>query len=556
MPISYSYTNGVKRASHLKASYAKIRVRKAFLLRGDASNVSCLSNLYFLLEAGLICEYIFDCLFLADIIRLDSAMSCAYTRPSFLKVLRLYMKKVFIHNSVIKGNQIKWVVARDITVEKCKLEDIKESKFIKLIHSQKFLQSIIYLDISRVNIYIENEHLKTLIKNCSNLQELYLSSTNCQITNKTLLLLSKYCPKLSIIDFNTKPLTYYRTIGGLKTFIKHCKNLKNIKFLFDLLDITQLNDIVYTGEVCGNCITTMDINLEGTYHDHLFTFVLNRLTDMLIQTYNNLTRISLTGVYDIDIEGDEVPSAEAGRAIDALLVSHLGLEQLTLTSLYISIQTANVLTSMNKLTKLELLWCYFDDESIILLSTALPQLTHVDLIGSSITDVAIVAVAQNCTELESLDISEQVLLTDASMYALAKHCPKLQVLTMRELVLVTDPGLHAVVKGCPLLRELNLSLCSKLGACIYDICDNCLKLQYITIPVYDYDIITYLLQHGGRLHRISWKNTDHPKVRIPKAMPAMRILLSQYNWEPTASEVAYNHIGYERKYGYTISSSA
>ena len=558
MPISYSYTNGVKRASHLKASYTKVRVRKSFLLRGDASKVSCLCSLYFLLEAGLLCEYIFDCLFLTDIIHLDSAMSCANTRPSFLIVLRLYMKKVFTHNSVIKGNQIKWLVARDITIEKCKLEDIRGKKFTKFINSQKIIQSIIYLDLSKVDVYITNEHFIILFKNCPNLLELYLSS-NCQITNRTLIYISTYCPKLCIIDFGTQPLTSYRTIHGLKTYINRCRNLKNIKFTFSQLEINQLNDIVYTGEICGKYINTIDINLEGSYQHHLFTFILNRITNMLIQNYINLICISLIGVYDINIDEveEEEQSVEAGQAINTLLIAYAGLEQLTLTSLYISIHTANIITSMTRLTKLELLWCYYYDESIILLSTALPHLTHVDLVGSScITDAAIMALAQNCIKLESVDISEQALLTDASLYALAKHCPQLQVLHMRELVLVTDPGLRAVVTGCPLLRELDLSSCSKLGACIYDICDSCPKLQDLIIPVHDYDIITYLLQHGGRLHRVSWKNTDYEKVRIPKATPDIRILLLQYNWEPRASEVAYNYIGYDRKYGYTISSSA
>ena len=573
-----------------------------FRLRGDATKLSRLGHLFMTLERGLIIEYIFHYLNVSDIIHIDLAMSCAYTRPSFLGAHRVYMTKILRLHITIKDTQFDWLLKRVIRLRKCKLlitnNTNKLRKLFKLFDSKFVVYNLTHITLhetetlaltmtcyGRVKVVNWLGVIRSIAEKCPNLLELTIS-LSFNVTDELLIALSTGCPNLTLIDIGAKPLTSYTT-EGLKALTTTCIHLKTIRLGFkECKDNELCNTIHDVGVCCGSYIDTMYIKLDDT--SPVFTTILNNITTELVTYYPTLKNLKIVLCTDDDDEDvSEVPTdalveneaagaaaaaavgdgAGAGgggggavnvdgpvvgndgdtdQALDLLSTAYPMLEHLSLVYMGFTEHTVELLSRFVNVTHLSIIYSGLYDDDVALLSTVLPHLTHLDFTGCHLTDPGVITLAQNCTKLESLDISEQALLTDASLYALAKHCPKLQVLTMRELVLVTDPGLRAVVKGCPLLRELDLGSCSKLGACIYDICDSCPKLQDLTIPVYDYDIITYLLQHGGTLHRISW-GTD-PSQHTACDVPLRRLIIGQ-NYDPRKNR---SWGEYKRKYGYTI----
>lgn len=164
-----------------------------------ASKVANLCDLFSLLEAEQVCELIFDCLYLSDVIHFDTAMCCKKTRPYILAVLRIYMSKVFKCNPTIEEAQIDWLIARKITIERCKLVQINEESFKKLFNSN-IVKSLVYLDLFDVDITDEDDETESydgiiIAKNCRNLEELYVNQDygnyGFNPTNKSLSLLAK-----------------------------------------------------------------------------------------------------------------------------------------------------------------------------------------------------------------------------------------------------------------------------------------------------------------------------------------------------------------------------
>ena len=74
--------------------------------------------LFTLFETDQVNEYVFNFLRVSDILHLDIAISCKLTRPYFLVILCKYMNKVLFNNPIVQGNQIDWIIARDILLNK------------------------------------------------------------------------------------------------------------------------------------------------------------------------------------------------------------------------------------------------------------------------------------------------------------------------------------------------------------------------------------------------------------------------------------------------------
>ena len=106
------------------------------------------------------------------------------------------------------------------------------------------------------------------------------------------------------------------------------------------------------------------------------------------------------------------------------------------------------------------------DVSIVAMAESCPWLKSVDLSGkfgwgnhSKITDVAIVALAKKCARLKSANLAYCSLLTDASIVPLAGSCPLLKIVNLRGCKLLTDVSIVAFSGSCPLLKCVNLHGC-------------------------------------------------------------------------------------------------
>ena len=251
------------------------------------------------------------------------------------------------------------------------------------------------------------------------------------------------------------------------------------------------------------------------------------------------------------------------------------LEHLSLAFLTFTRQTAGILANFTNLKSLMYGYdCQLLDEDIITLSGVMPRLTSFGAVSEAgISDASIIAVAPYCRSLESLDISLHKNLTDMSLQALVPHCSSLRVLRMSDLVHVTDDGLHdglhdglgvlALIQSCPLLIELDLGVTDEEGTnisneCLNDVCWSCPLLQCITIPVYDYDVIAHLIEHGQNLRKITWgtiytePKEEAEEVEAPHD-PRVTEWLEQHHWNPCLGNGYPSGAQYTKKLAYTVS---
>jgi F-box/leucine-rich repeat protein 2/20 len=71
-------------------------------------------------------------------------------------------------------------------------------------------------------------------------------------------------------------------------------------------------------------------------------------------------------------------------------------------------------------------------------------------------DSSLVRIAENCSQLEQLDISQCTLLTDAGLERITKGCPMLKSLNISKCIQITETGLKSSIARLPLLTSLKL----------------------------------------------------------------------------------------------------
>ena len=102
------------------------------------------------------------------------------------------------------------------------------------------------------------------------------------------------------------------------------------------------------------------------------------------------------------------------------------------------------------------------DAAVAQIAAQYVNLRVVDLSGCvQVTDVSIVAMAESCPWLKSVDLSGNYWhthskITDASIGALAGSCPLLESVILCGCKLLTDVSIGALAGSCPLLKSVSL----------------------------------------------------------------------------------------------------
>lgn len=95
-------------------------------------------------------------------------------------------------------------------------------------------------------------------------------------------------------------------------------------------------------------------------------------------------------------------------------------------------------------------------------------------------DAAIEAIANNCHELQDLDLSKSNKLTDLSLYALGRGCPNLIKLNISGCTSFSDFALVQLTSFCTKLKVLNLCGCGRAATDraleVMDACSYCIQL--------------------------------------------------------------------------------
>jgi hypothetical protein len=102
-------------------------------------------------------------------------------------------------------------------------------------------------------------------------------------------------------------------------------------------------------------------------------------------------------------------------------------------------------------------------------------LKHLDLSGTSITDAAITAIANNCADLEDLVVKFCYNITDAAFRVV--RLPKLTHLELDECFEISDAGLIELSRQCTALKSLRICGTSITDAAVSAAARNCPDIE-------------------------------------------------------------------------------
>ncbi|KAJ0795801.1 putative F-box domain, leucine-rich repeat domain superfamily, F-box-like domain superfamily [Helianthus annuus] len=139
------------------------------------------------------------------------------------------------------------------------------------------------------------------------------------------------------------------------------------------------------------------------------------------------------------------------------------------------------------LTHLSLSWCTNNMNNLAL--SLAPKFTNLRVLNLRqkdkplLDDNAVETIANNCHDLEDLDLSKSFKLGDQSLYALARGCPELTKLNISGCSGFSDRGLKFLSCYCRKLKVLNLCGCVKAATdkALKSIGYNCRQLESINL---------------------------------------------------------------------------
>eukprot|EP00268_Persea_americana_P067304 TRINITY_DN9249_c0_g1_i1.p1 TRINITY_DN9249_c0_g1~~TRINITY_DN9249_c0_g1_i1.p1 ORF type:complete len:365 (-),score=53.04 TRINITY_DN9249_c0_g1_i1:69-1163(-) len=117
------------------------------------------------------------------------------------------------------------------------------------------------------------------------------------------------------------------------------------------------------------------------------------------------------------------------------------------------------------LTKLNISGCSsFSDAALAYLTSVCRNLKSLNLCGcvKTATDIALQAIAHNCSQLQSLNLGWCEGVSDKGVISLAFGCPDLRILDLCGCVLITDASVIALSNRCHHLRSLDLYYCKNI----------------------------------------------------------------------------------------------
>lgn len=138
------------------------------------------------------------------------------------------------------------------------------------------------------------------------------------------------------------------------------------------------------------------------------------------------------------------------------------------------------------ITHFSLSWCKNNMNSLVV--SLAPKFTNLRVLilrqdKPQLVDTAVEMVANNCHELEDVDLSKSFRLTDSSLYALAHGCPNLSKLNISGCSAFSDTALAYLTDFCTKLRILNLCGCVKAASdkALKAIGYNCSQLEVLNL---------------------------------------------------------------------------
>lgn len=281
-----------------------------------------------------------------------------------------------------------------------------------LIEKEEFLAQLDLVTYLQVKMTFESvfknessftQYMQDLLKAVgSQLEYLDLSNLSQWVDLEFIKLIALHCPNLQILQFNPYT-TSYEEDQEIKKWFPRLQNL-NGKLCNEIdADIMSLNDKTPKEEIFSQLNLMTHLQVEGTFK-RLFTD-----KDSFTQYMQNL--LNTVGFQ---------------------------LEYLDLSSIQ-----------------------WMDEEIIKISASYCPQLQHLNLANSKIRDNDLIIIAQGFPELQSLDLSECENITDKGIESIAQGCPLLRDLKFRNLD-ITNHAIRALAENCSQLTNLDLYECTRI----------------------------------------------------------------------------------------------
>jgi len=163
-----------------------------------------------------------------------------------------------------------------------------------------------------------------------------------------------------------------------------------------------------------------------------------------------------------------------------------------------------------------------------------------------ITDTGLIAISKHCYKLENLKVDCCDRITDASIISISIHCIGLQSLNLVECRLISDISIISISNYCTGLQSLNLEGCHQItDATIISISTHCTVLQSLNLgschQVTDVSIISISIHCTGEQSLRLWfchQITDASIISISENCTGLKILNVSYTTITDASLIA------------------
>jgi hypothetical protein len=185
-----------------------------------------------------------------------------------------------------------------------------------------------------------------------------------------------------------------------------------------------------------------------------------------------------------------------------------------------------------------------DEHVVAFVERCGPEVRTINMNGcAAITDVGVVAVADACPHLTTLDLSG-TQATDASVSKVAESCPLLATLDL-DWTQVTDVGVAKVAEGCPLLATLSLSSTQVTDVGVSKVAESCPQLANLYLSGTQVtDVGVSKVGEGcPQLATLYLDDTQVTDVGVSKVAEGCPLLATLYLRETQVTDVGVAKVG-------------
>ncbi|KAK9768383.1 hypothetical protein K7432_001043 [Basidiobolus ranarum] len=286
-----------------------------------------------------------------------------------------------------------------------------------------------------------------------------LNFSACQITqvhikDSFMQAATSVCSNIIKIDLTN---CYKLSDATVSAVSSHCKNLKS----FSIAGCASISDSALSTLAQG-CPKLQELSVKLCYIDgSSLTPIINgcpELTSLNLSHCQSISRQNLESVFDTgrEFESLQLEYCQVTRSVVQKIALHSSrLRHLNLNNVYI-----------------------LADSTIIDLVHRSSQLTYLSVASSSVSDSGILALAQNCRKLKSVNMSYCGGVTSRSVSALATQCSEIEQLSMAYCDNISDMGIVAIANSLPSIRNIDITCCPKISnISVQTLLEKCLVLE-------------------------------------------------------------------------------